>query len=98
MLVRGIGIPDISVILEISMTKVLKTLISSNYQIKPARKHYECLEIDEFWRYVRWETNKIWLLCAYHGESVEIVAYVWGRRDLKTAKKQREGLKQLGIT
>jgi IS1 family transposase/transposase-like protein len=98
MLVQGVGIRDISVILKISVTKVLKTLALSNYQITPARKHYECLEIDEFWTYVRWKTNKIWLIYAYHRESGEIVAYVWGKRDLKTAKKLRERLKQLWIT
>ena len=98
MLVRGIGIRDISVILKISVWKVLQTLISTNYQIKPAMKHYECLEIDELWTYVGWKTNKIWLLYAYHRESGEIVAYVWGKRDLKTAKKLRNRLKRLGIT
>ena len=80
------------------MGKVLKTLTSTKYQIKPARKHYDCLEIDEFWTYAGRKTNKIWLIYAYHRETGEIVAYVWGKRDLKTAEKLRERLKQLGIT
>ena len=42
MLVRGIGIRDISVILKISVWKVLKTLTSSKYQIKSTVKHYDC--------------------------------------------------------
>jgi IS1 family transposase/transposase-like protein len=98
MLVRAVGIRDISVILGICITKVLKTLKSTKYEIKPAKKHYECLEIDEFWTYVGNKTNKIWLLYAYDRESGEIVAYVWGKRDLKTAKKLRRRLKRLGIT
>jgi IS1 family transposase len=98
MLVRGIGIRDISVILKISVGKVLKTLTSGKYQITPARKHYDCLEIDEFWTYVGRKTNKVWLIYAYHRESGEIAAYVWGKRDLKTAKKLRRRLKRLGIT
>ena len=98
MLVRGVGIRDISIILKISVTKVLKTLKSSKYQITPAKKHYKCLEIDEFWTYVGKKTNKIWLIYAYERESGEIVAYVWGKRDLKTAKKLRKRLKELGIT
>ena len=76
----------------------MKTLASTKYQIKPARKHYDCLEIDEFWTYVGRKTNKIWLIYAYHRETGEIVAYVWGKRDLKTAKKLRKRLKRLGIT
>jgi insertion element IS1 protein InsB len=98
MLVRGVGIRDISVILKISVTKVLKTLKSSKYQITPAKTHYKCLEIDEFWTYVGRKTNKIWLIYAYERGSGEIVAYVWGKRDLKTAKKLRKRLKELGIT
>ena len=98
MLVRGIGIRDISAILKISVKKVLKTLTSARYEIKPARKHYDCLEIDEFWTYVGRKTNKIWLIYAYHRGTGEIVAYVWGKRDLKTAKKLRRRLKRLGVT
>jgi insertion element IS1 protein InsB len=98
MLVRGVGIRDISEILKISIGKVLKTLKSTNYQIKPAKTHYDCLEVDEFWTYVGRKTNKIWLIYAYHRETGEIVAYVWGKRDLKTAKKLRKRLKQLGVT
>src|SRR5215469_8251477 len=98
MLVRGIGIRDISIILKISAGKVLKTLRSSRYQIQPKKKHYDTLEVDEFWTYVGRKTNKIWLIYAYHRESGEIVAYVWGKRDLKTATKLRKRLQRLGIT
>jgi IS1 family transposase len=42
--------------------------------------------------------NKVWLVYAYHRESGEIVAYVWGKRDIKTAKKLRERIKGLGIS
>jgi IS1 family transposase len=38
------------------------------------------------------------LIYAYHRESGEIVAYVWGNRDLKTAKKMRKRIKRLGIS
>ena len=76
----------------------MKTLTSTKYEIKPARKQYDCLEIDEFWTYVGRKTNKVWLIYAYHRESGEIVAYVWGKRDLKTAQKLRKRLRRLGIT
>jgi hypothetical protein len=59
MLVRGIGIRDISVVLQISITKVLKVLKSGKYRIKPKRTHYDCLEIDEFWTYVGKKKNKV---------------------------------------
>jgi hypothetical protein len=52
MLVRGMDIRDISTVLKISITKVLKVLKSTVYTIKPKKTHYDCLEIDEFWTYV----------------------------------------------
>ena len=98
MLVRGIGVRDVSTILNISTKKVLKILISSYYKIKPEKKHYDTLEVDEFWTYVGNKKNKIWLIYAYHRETGEIVANVWGKRDLKTAKKLKKRIKRLGIT
>jgi IS1 family transposase len=98
MLVRGTGIRDISTVLKISITKVLKVLKSTKYQIKPKQSHYDCLEADEFWTYVGKKKNKVWLIYAYHRESEEIVAYVWGKRDLKTAKKLRKRLGRLWMS
>jgi IS1 family transposase len=98
MLVRGIGIRDISTVLRISITQVLKVLKSTNYNIKPRFFQYDCLEIDEFWTYVGKKKNKVWLIYAYHRKSGEIEAYVWGRRDIKTAQKLRKQLKRLGIS
>jgi IS1 family transposase len=98
MLVRGIGIRDISTTLGISITKVLKVLKPTKYQIKPKLSHYDCLEIDEFWTYVGKKKNKVWLIYAYHRGSGEIVAYVWGNRDTKTAENLKERIKELGIS
>ena len=98
MLVWGIGIRDIGAVLKISLNKVLKILKRTKHRIKPSCSHYDALEIDEFWTYVGKKANKVWLIYAYHRESGEIVAYVWGKRDLKTAKKLRKRINRLGIT
>jgi IS1 family transposase/transposase-like protein len=98
MLVRGNGIRDISAILGVSVKKVLKTLVSTRYELTPKMKHYDRLEIDEFWTYVGKKENRVWLIYAYHRESGEIVSFVWGKRDLKTAEKLRRRLKRLGIS
>jgi hypothetical protein len=62
MLVRGVGIRDMGIILEISITTVLKVLKSTRYKIKPKQTHYACLETDEFWTYAGEKKNKEWLL------------------------------------
>jgi IS1 family transposase len=98
MLVRGIGIRDINVTLNTSITKVLKVLEKTKYTIKPKQTHYDRLEIDEFWTYAGKKKNKLWLIYAYHRETGEIVAFVRGKRDLKTAQKLRKRIQRLGIT
>ena len=78
MLVRGVGIRDISEIENISIKKVLSVLVNSNHILKPKQNHYDELEMDEFWTYVGNKKNKVWLLYAYHRDSGEIVTFVWG--------------------
>ena len=97
MLVRGIGIRDISEIEDISIKKVLSVSVNSTHRIKPKQSHYESLEVDEFWTYVGNKKNKVWLIYAYHRATGEIVAYVWGKRNIKTAGKLRKKLKSMGI-
>jgi transposase-like protein len=54
MLVRGVGIRDITEIEKVSIKKVLSVLISSNHKIKPKQTHYDGLEVD-----LMWATKKI---------------------------------------
>ena len=98
MTVRGCGVRDIAVIASISIGKVLSTIGSSVYKITPKKRYYERLEVDEFWTYVYRKKRKVWLIYAYDRATNEIVAYVWGKRDLKTAKKLRARLKQLKVS
>jgi predicted CXXCH cytochrome family protein len=98
MLVRGLGIRDISAIEGISIFKILSVLVSLNYLIVPKQRHYAALEVDEFWTYVGNKKNKLWLIYAYDKSSKEIVAYVWGKRNLRTARILGQKLLELGIS
>ena len=98
MTVRGCGIRDIAIIASVSIGKVLSTISSSVYKIAPKQSYYERLEVDEFWTYVYRKKRKVWLIYAYDRDTGEIVAYVWGKRDLRTAKKLRARLKQLKVS
>jgi hypothetical protein len=97
MMVRGLGVRDISVIEGISIVKVLSVLVKSCYAIKAKWQHYTSLEVDEFWTYVGEKKNKIWLIHAYERESGEIVSFVWGKRGLKTARKLRKNSLHQGL-
>lgn len=98
MLVRGLGIRDIAEIEKVSINKVLSVLARSNHKIKPKQQHYDCLEVDEFWTYVGNKHNKVWLIYAYHRETGEIVSFVWGKRNLKTARALMRKIDEQGIT
>ena len=43
-------------------------------------------------------SNKLWLIYAYHRATGEIVAFVWGKRNTKTAKELRKKLSSLGVS
>ena len=96
LMVRGSGVRDIAEEC-ISVGKVLRTLSQSTYQIQPKQSYYESLEVDEFWTFVGNKQNKQWLIYAYHRETGEIVAYVWGKRDLATVQRLKAKLKTLGV-
>ena len=66
LLVRGVGIRDISEIERISIKKVLSVLVSSKHTLKFRQSHYDSLEVDEFWTYVGKKANTVWLIYAYH--------------------------------
>ena len=63
--VRGCGVRDIAIIASVSIGKVLSTIGSSVYKIAPKKRHYERLEVDEFWTYVYRKKHKVWLIYAY---------------------------------
>ena len=71
---------------------------SALYKIAPKKSYYERLEVDEFWTYVYRKKRKVWRIYACNCATNEIVAYVWGKRDLKTAIELRESLKQLRVS
>ena len=91
------GIRDIAEVERISIGKVLRTLSESTYQIQPKQSYYESIEVDGFWTFVGNKNNKQWLIYAYHRETGEIIAYVWGKRDLATVQRLKAKLKQLGV-
>ncbi|KAA6317614.1 hypothetical protein EZS27_032257 [termite gut metagenome] len=96
--VRETGIRDISGIQEVSVRKVLSVLVNSHYVLTPRKSYYDTLEVDEFWTYVGNKGKKYWLIYAYERQSGEIVGYVWGKRDVKTAQRLREKFFKLGVS
>ncbi len=99
MLLRGSGVRDCAEILGIGKTTVLKYILRRglNLEIKPKKKHYEQVQIDELWSYVGNKEKKVWLLYAYCAKSKEILAFAMGKRNVKTLKSLLLRLKQVTI-
>ena len=68
------------------VNRFLATLEKCDYKIIPKQNQYDRLEVDELWTFVGKKSNKQWLIYAYHRKTGEIVAYVWGERDIKTGR------------
>jgi hypothetical protein len=96
--VRGTGIRAIAAIEKISIKKVLSTPVRSRHPLQAEQQYYDGLEMDGLWTYVSRKSRKVCLLYAYHRETGEIVAFVWGKRDLKTARKLKKKLSDSGVT
>ena len=94
----GNGIRAICSITAYSRDKVQAALKRSHHQITPKQKHYDTLQVDEFHTFVGNKKNKIWLIYAYHAKTSEIVAFVWGKRDLQTALALKQRLKALKVS
>ncbi len=74
MFVRGMGVWDIAEVEQISMGKVLDSLIKLKLVSQPKQSHYDELEVDEFWSYVGEKSNKVWLIYAGHPMPIIVVA------------------------
>ena len=94
---RNVGIRDIAEIEKVNIKKVLSVLVNFNQEIKPKESKYKSLQVDEFWTFVGKKKNKKWLIYVYSRETKEVVAWVWGKRNIKTAQKLREKLKNMGV-
>lgn len=99
MQLRGSGIRDTAFVAGVSPATVLRCIIneSINTFIKPAKRYYSQVQIDELWMYVARKKKKVWLLYAYCYETDEILAFTMGKRNSKTVRNLLLKLKGLEI-
>src|SRR4051812_44975747 len=99
MQLRGWGIRDTALLAGVSPATVLSCVIQESLKvlIKPARRYYHKVQIDEVWSYVANKQKKVWLLYAYCAETDEILAFAIGKRNSKTVRNLLLKLKGLEI-
>lgn len=59
MTVRGCGLRDMTVIISVSIGKVLSAIGLSIYKTTLKKSFYERLDVDEFWTYVYRKKRKV---------------------------------------
>lgn len=77
MLLNDNGIRDIGSILVVSLGRVLLT-VGDVIPIKPVRRHYERVQIDELYSFVGHKQKKVWILYAYCVATDEQPAFTSG--------------------
>lgn len=99
LLVHGNGISDIAKILGISRGCVLRTLVKIGLSItlKPLKRHYHKVQIDELHSFVGKKQKKVWIIYAYAVETDEIVAVTAGKRSKKQVKDLYKRLEDIEI-
>jgi IS1 family transposase/transposase-like protein len=99
MLLRGSGIRDTALVQGVSPSTVLRCLINESMHVivKPQKRYYPKVQIDELWMYVTSKKKKVWLLYAYCYETDEILAFTMGKRNSKTLHNLLLKLKALEI-
>ena len=97
LLVHGNGVADIASFLGISKGCVIRTMLKVGMSItlKPSKKHYHKVQIDELHSFVGKKQKKVWVIYAYAVETDEILAVTAGKRSKKQVKdlfKRLEGI------
>lgn len=99
MLLRGSSIRDIHSVLMVSIGSVLRLILKwgQSIQIKPRKKYYHKVQIDEIYSFVRHKGKKVWILYAYCAESKEILAITMGSRSKTRIKDLLNRLQGIDI-
>ena len=98
-LCRGSGVKDCCVLSGMSKTSILKIIKSyaAALAIKPEKRRYSSVQIDEQWSYVGKKEKKVWMLYAYAPEEDQILGFAMGKRNAQTVRRLMIKLKQLDI-
>jgi insertion element IS1 protein InsB len=99
MLCRGSGVRDCTAVSGVSKSTVL-TWIKAwavGLALKPRKRAYRHVQLDEHWSYVGKKAKKVWLLYAYAVEEDEIIAFTMGRRSAEAVRNLFVKLKHLDI-
>ena len=98
-LLHGSGIRDCSTVHQVTQQCVLNQIIRNGIQleIKPKKKYYQTILMDEFYSFVQNKNKKVWIFYAYAPETKEILAFTMGKRTIRQVRYLMLKIKHLRI-
>lgn len=100
MCLNGSGIRDISRVLQVSATTVMKLIRHQAETLSVAQMptHVADVELDEIWSYVEKKKNQCWLWLAYSPKHRRMLAFSLGKRTDETCQSLLAKLSNIRIT
>ena len=98
-LIHGGGIRDNASVFKVSQVTVLRLIMgyASTLVIRPKKKRYQKVIMDEFYSFVGEKDKKVWIFYAYAPETKEILAYTMGKRTTRQVRFLMLKIKHLHI-
>lgn len=100
MCLNGSGIRDISRVLRISATTVMKLISQAANNLPPVQlpARIADVELDEMWTFIEKKKNQCWLWLAYAPKHRRMLAFALGKRTDESCRSLLDKLKQAQIT
>ncbi len=97
--IHGSSIRDCSTVFKVSQSSVLHRIktVGESIKIKPSKKHYHKVLIDEMYSFVHHRGKKVWIFYAYAPETKEILAFTMGKRTIRQVRFLLLKIKHLNI-
>lgn len=96
---NGCGVRDISRVLSVSPTTVLKLVREQAARVKRRRlpERLTELELDELWSFIGDKSHQAWLWYAFEPRSGQVMAWVIGRRTDETCRRLLRQLRRCHV-
>ena len=98
-LLNGSGIRNASRVFHVSTSSILKLIenLGNKVEIKPKKRCYESIILDELYSFVHHKGKKVWVFYAYAPETKEILAVTMGKRNIRQVRYLMLKIKYLNI-
>ena len=98
-LLHGSGIRDCNKVFGVSAKCTLRLILEfgKSILVRPKRRRYRKVQVDELWSFVNEKGRKVWIFYVYAPETREILALTMGKRSARQVRNLLKQLRVLGV-